>query len=320
MKKTALLTGVSGQIGSYLAEYLLRHNYKVFGMIRRHSDSAAQQTPRIQHIINDLTLEYADVTDATSVERVVRLTQPDEVYHLAGQSQVRISFIMPKFTTDVNVIGTINVLEAVRSASPYCKFFQASSSDMFGHTTDDDGIQRETTPMQPVSPHGCGKLFCYHLVKNYRSAYHMFAVNGILFNNTSIRQGANFVTTKIIKAAKAIKRGEQTELVLGNLDSARDWSHAKDIVRAMYLMMNHKEPDDFLVASGESHTVREMCQYIFERVGLKYEKFVRQDTKYTRPEDAQTLKGDATKARNVLGWKPKYDFYGMLDEMVKEIE
>ena len=319
MKKTALITGASGQIGSYLAEYLLDRNYKVFGMIRRHSDSA-QQTSRIQHIMDDITLEYADVTDAASVERVVHLVQPDEVYHLAGQSQVRISFVMPKFTTDVNVIGTINVLEAVRSCSPYCKFFQASSSDMFGNATDEDGFQRETTSMQPVSPHGCGKLFCYHLVRNYRSAHHMFAVNGILFNNTSVRQGANFITTKIVRAAKNIKQGKQTDLVLGNLDASRDLGHSKDYVRAIYLMMNHKEPSDFVVASGHTHTIQEICEYVFSELGLHYQDYVRQDQKYIRPEDTAILKGDYSKATKVLGWKPKYDFKKMLNEMIKETE
>ena len=319
MKKTAVITGISGQDGSYLAEHLLQHNYNVFGVLRRHSDSEGQ-TSRIRHLLKDITVDYSDVTDASSIEKLIRLAQPDEIYHLSAQSHVRISYLMPKFTTDVNVIGTINVLEAMRSAAPYCKFYFANSSDVFGNAVDNDGFQRETTSMQPISPHGCGKLFCYHLIKNYRSSYHMFAVNGILFNHESPRRGANFVTTKIVKAAKAIKTGKQTELLLGNLDSARDWGHAKDYVKAMFLMMNHKEANDYIIATGESHTVREVCEYVFDKFGLNYEKHVRQEAKYTRPDEVHQSKGDASKARAELGWRPDYNFHSMLDEMIKEIQ
>jgi len=318
MKKTALITGISGQDGSYLAEFLLTQNYRVFGLLRRHSNPDAQ-TFRIAHIKDEITWEYGDVTDAHSVEKMIRLAQPDEIYHLAAQSHVRISFHMPKFTTDVNVIGTTNVLEACRTAAPYCKFYQASSSEMFGNNADEDGYQRETTPMHPVSPYGCGKLFCYSLVRNYRRAYKMFAVNGILFNHESPRRGSNFVSAKIVRAAKAIKDGKQNSLLLGNIDTARDWGHAKDYVKAMYLMMNHKKPDDFVIASGNSHSVREVCKYVFSKFGLDYENFVQQGERYVRPEDVAHLKGDSSKARQILGWEPEYNFQATLDDMIENL-
>ena len=318
MQKKAFITGISGQDGSYLAEYLLGKGYRVHGIVRRHS-TPESQTTRIDHLINAVDLDYGDVLDAVAIERLLKAIQPDEVYHLAAQSHVRISFDLPRFTTDVNAIGTVNMLEACRQSAPFAKFYQACSSEMFGNCIDDDGYQRESTPMHPVSPYGCAKLFGYSLVRHYRKAYKMFATNGILFNHESPRRGSNFVSAKIIKGAKAIKEKQVTNLPLGSLDAARDWGHSKDYVRAMYLMVNHKTPDDFVIASGESHTVREMCDYVFKSLGLDYEHYVVTDEKYLRPEELAILKGDSSKARNTLGWAPEYTFNSILDEMIKAL-
>ena len=318
MKKKAFITGISGQDGSYLAEYLLEKGYRVHGIIRRHS-TPENQTTRIDHLRDSIHLDYGDVLDAVAIERLLRSIQPDEVYHLAAQSHVRISFELPRFTTDVNAVGTVNMLEACRHSAPFAKFYQACSSEMFGNCTDDDGYQRESTPMHPVSPYGCTKLFGYNFVRHYRKAYKMFASNGILFNHESPRRGSNFVSAKIIKGAKAIKNKKADHLSLGNLDAVRDWGHSKDYIRAMYLMMNHKVPDDFVIASGESHTVKEMCDYVFKSLGLDYENYVTKDKKHLRPEELELLKGDSSKARNTLGWTPEYTFNSMLDEMIKEL-
>ncbi len=318
MKKKAFITGISGQDGSYLAEYLLEKGYRVHGIIRRHS-TPENQTTRINHLRDSVHLDYGDVLDAVAIERLLKAIQPDEVYHLAAQSHVRISFELPRFTTDVNAIGTVNMLEACRQSAPFAKFYQACSSEMFGNCVDDDGYQRESTPMHPVSPYGCTKLFGYNFVRHYRKAYKMFATNGILFNHESPRRGSNFVSAKIIKGAKAIKRKQAANLSLGNLDAVRDWGHSQDYIRAMYLMMNHKVPDDFVIASGESHTVREMCDYVFKSLRLNYEHYVTTEERYLRPEELTSLKGDSSKARNTLGWAPEYTFNSMLDEMIKAL-
>jgi len=320
MKKKAFITGITGQDGSYLAEYLLSKNYTVHGMVRRHSDVEGQ-TSRIEHLLNDIKLDYGDVTDASTIERLLRASQPDEVYNLAAQSQVRISFDMPAFTYNVNILGMANMLEGCRQCVPFAKFYQACSSEMFGNRCSDDGMQDENTPMDPVSPYGISKLFGYNLVRHYRRAYGMFAVNGILFNHESPRRGSNFISMKIVKGAIAIKKGLASSLTIGNIDTARDWGHSKDYVRAMYLMMHHKVADDFVVASGTSHTVREMCQYVFSKLRLNYEHYIEFNERYNRPEEPGSLCGSPKKAKEVLAWRPEYDFESMLDEMLaSEVE
>jgi GDPmannose 4,6-dehydratase len=314
--KKALITGISGQDGSYLAEHLLKLGYEVHGMIRRQSVSE-NQTFRINSIEDSIRTDYGDMTDPHSVIRVISTVQPDELYNLAAMSHVKVSFDVPAFTIQTNAVGVLNVLEAVRQFSPHTKVYQASSSEMFGNSIDNDGAQRLTTPMNPVSPYGCAKLLGYNLIRHYRNAYKMHACNGILFNHESPRRGSNFITNKVIKGAVEIKHGLKNDLVLGNLDSSRDWGHSKDYVRAMHMILNHASADDFIIATGESRTVRELCQYVFNSLGMDYHDFVKQDKKYMRPEELQYLRGDSTKARETLGWSPTYTFETMLDEMIE---
>jgi GDPmannose 4,6-dehydratase len=242
---------------------------------------------------------------------------PDEVYNLAAQSHVRISFDQPIYTANVTGIGTLNLLEAVKLIKPDTKVYQASSSEMFGNSIDSDGYQRETTPMNPVSPYGCAKVFSYNICRNYRNSYGMKIWNGILFNHESPRRGTNFVTNKVVKEAVKIKLGLSNELKLGNLDATRDWGHAKDYVEAMWLMLQDDTPDDYVCATGISHSVKELCDYTFSKLGLDYRQYVKQDQKHFRPEELHDLKGDSSKLRNKLGWKPKYTFESMIDEMIK---
>jgi GDPmannose 4,6-dehydratase len=314
--KKALITGISGQDGSYLAEHLLKLGYEVHGMIRRQSVSE-NQTFRINSIEDSIRTDYGDMTDPHSVIRVISTVQPDELYNLAAMSHVKVSFDVPAFTIQTNAVGVLNVLEAVRQFSPHTKVYQASSSEMFGNSIDNDGAQRLTTPMNPVSPYGCAKLLGYNLIRHYRNAYKMHTCNGILFNHESPRRGSNFITNKVIKGAVEIKHGLKNDLVLGNLDSSRDWGHSKDYVRAMHMILNHASADDFIIATGESRTVRELCQYVFNSLGMDYHDFVKQDKKYIRPEELQYLRGDSTKARETLGWSPTYTFETMLDEMIE---
>jgi len=314
--KKALITGISGQDGSYLAEYLLSLGYQVHGIIRRNSVSEHQQS-RIDHIRDDINVYYGDVTDTASLHSIFKKVKPDEIYNLAAQSHVRISFDVPSFTAQTNALGVLNVLEAYRKIVPKARFYQASSSEMFGNNIDDDGFQRETTPMHPVSPYGCAKLYAYSIVRNYRKAYKLFAVNGILFNHESPRRASNFVTNKIVKAAVRIKKGLQDQLELGNMDSYRDWGHSKDYVRAMHAIVNHTEPDDFVVATGETHSIRELCDYVFSQLGLNYKDYVIQNKKYMRPDELKYLKGDSSRIRSVLNWKPEYTFETLLDDMIE---
>lgn len=315
MKKSALITGIGGQDGSYLAELLLEKGYDVYGTLKRNS-VAENQTARLNHIFDQLKLEYADMTDMPSLIRVLQLVKPDEIYNLAAQSHVQISFKEPIYTATTDAIGVVNLLEAVKLIIPSARIYQASSSEMFGNSTDSNGAQRETTPMSPVSPYGISKLFAYHLVKNYRRAYKLFATNGILFNHESPRRGTNFVTNKVVKAAVMIKKGKQKELILGNIDAYRDWGHAKDYVKAMWLINNHTEPDDFVIATGKSHSVRDLCKYVFTKLDLDYEQYVKQSEKYYRPEELERLRGDSTKAKKILGWEPEITFEQMLNEMI----
>ena len=315
--KKALITGINGQDGSYLAELLLDKGYEVWGILKRNS-VAENQTARINdEIYPKLKLEYADLTDLASLIRVIQKVQPDELYNLAAQSHVRISFDQPLYTANATAIGALNVLEAVRMVSPNTKVYQASSSEMFGNSIDKDGYQRETTSMNPVSPYGCAKVFAYNISKNYRHSYNMFVSNGILFNHESPRRGTNFVTNKICKEAVKIKLGLSNELKLGNLDATRDWGHAKDYVRAMWEILQLDKSDDFVCATGISHSVRELCDYVFSSLDLDYKEYVAQDEKFLRPEELHDLKGDASKLVKTTNWTHDYTFESMLDEMIK---
>lgn len=316
--KTALIIGANGQDASYLAEFLLEKDYKVHGTIRRNSVPESQTT-RIEHLHakNEVTLHYMDLIDPISVDSVVNKTQPDEIYHLGAQSHVQVSFDLPKYTLDVNGGGTLAVLEAVRRFSPHSKVYHAGTSEMFGNSCDPDGFQRETTPMVPVSPYGCAKLYAHTLCRNYRQAYNMFVCSGILFNHESPRRGINFVTNKTALEAVKIKLGLSKELVLGNLYSKRDWGHAKDYIEGMWLMLQQDTPKDFVLATGETRTVEEMVKYVFDQLGLDWKHHVKTDKKYERPEELNYLRGDATLARTVLGWSPKYTFELMMQEMTQ---
>ena len=316
MKKKAFITGINGQDGSYLSEYLLEKDYKVYGIVRRNS-IAEHQESRIDHLIgNGVETEYGDLLDVSSLERMIRTIQPDEIYNVAAQSHVRISMDIPQFTVQTNALGLLNILEAFKNNCPTARFYQASSSEMFGRTVDEDGYQRETTKMSPTSPYGCTKVFGFNMVQHYRNAYNLFAANGILFNHESPRRGSNFVTNKVVKAAVKIKKGLQEKLALGNMDACRDWGHSKDYVRAMHMIINHTEPDDFVCATGVTNSVRDMCDYVFSRLDLNYKDFVIQDKKFMRAEELKYLRGDSTKLRTTFGWKPEYTFETLMDEMI----
>jgi GDPmannose 4,6-dehydratase len=315
MTKKALITGINGQDGSYLSEYLLELGYEVHGVVRRHS-VAENQSSRLQHISDKIHTYYGDLLDYPSLVRIMSQVQPDEIYNLGAMSHVRVSFDMPSFTIQTNAMGVLNMLEIYRTICPTAKFYQASSSEMFGNSVDEDGIQRLTTPMTPVSPYGCAKVMGYNLVRHYRHAYGLHACNGILFNHESPRRGTNFVTNKVVKTAVQIKKGLTDKLELGNMDSSRDWGHSKDYVRAMHMIINHGTPEEFIVATGETHTVRHLCEIVFTKLGMNYEDYVVQNPKYMRPEELKYLKGDSSKSREVLGWEPEYTFESMLEEMI----
>ena len=316
MKRKAFITGINGQDGSYLAELLLEKDYEVYGIVRRNSVAEHQQS-RIDSIRYEIEVEYGDLLDVSSLERLIRTIQPDEIYNIAAQSHVRISMDIPQFTVQTNALGLLNVLEAYKNNCPTARFYQASSSEMFGRSVEDDGYQRETTKMEPTSPYGCTKVFGYNMVKHYRNAYKLFACNGILFNHESPRRGSNFVTNKVIKSAVRIKNGLQKELPLGNLDSYRDWGHSKDYVRAMHMIINHTEPDDFVCATGVTNSVGDMCDYVFNKLDLNYKDYVTQDDRFMRAEELKYLKGDSTKLRKTFGWKPTYTFETLMDEMIE---
>ncbi len=316
LKKVALITGINGQDGSYLSEFLLDKGYEVHGTLKRNS-VAENQTARLDNIFNQINLHYADLTDLSSLISVVQKTNPDEIYNLAAQSHVRISFDQPIYTANVTGLGTLNLLESVKLIKPTIKIYQASSSEMFGNSIDDDGFQRESTPLNPVSPYGCAKVFSYNIAKNYRNSYGMFISNGILFNHESPRRGTNFVTNKVCKEAVKIKLGLSNELKLGNLDATRDWGHAKDYVEAMWMILQEDKPDDFVCSTGVSHSVKELCIYVFDKLGLYWEQWVKQDEKFLRPEELKDLKGDSSKLKSITGWLPEYTFETMLDEMIE---
>jgi GDPmannose 4,6-dehydratase len=312
----AFITGISGQDGSYLSELLLSKGYEVFGMIRRHSVAENQQY-RLSDISDKINVFYGDMTDAGRVEELINEVRPDEVYNLAAQSHVRISFDIPHFTAQTNAIGVLNILEAVRKYAPKAKFYQASSSEMFGLSVDGDSYQRESTPMNPASPYGITKVFAYNMVRHYRRAYKLHACNGILFNHESPRRGANFVTKKVVIGACEIYLGRQDSLELGNMDSYRDWGHSKDYVRAMNMIIN-ADPSDWVVATGETHSIREMCEVVFSYLNMDYKDYVIQNPKYMRPEELPYLRGDSSRIRATLGWSPEYTFETLLKEMVDD--
>ncbi len=316
--KKALITGITGQDGSYLAELLLEKGYEVHGIIRR---SSSFNTGRLTGVFQDphergarLHLHYGDLTDGSSINRLMEKVVPDEVYHLAAQSHVRVSFDIPEYTGDVTGLGALRILDAIRETKVKAKFYQASSSEMFGDTT--IVPQSEKTPFHPCSPYACAKVYAYHLTINYREAYGIFACNGILFNHESPRRGETFVTRKIARAAARIKAGLDKHLYLGNLEAKRDWGYAPEYVDAMWRMLQQKKPDDYVVATGESRTVREFVEAAFGHVGLDWKKHVRIDPRYYRPTEVSYLLGDAAKARRQLKWTPKIKFADLVRLMV----
>ncbi|MEM6532634.1 MAG: GDP-mannose 4,6-dehydratase [Myxococcota bacterium] len=316
-EKTALITGITGQDGSYLAELLLDKGYHVVGVIRR---ASTFNTSRIDHIYQDpheeppLRLVYGDLNDASSLNQILRDVQPDEIYNLGAQSHVRVSFDIPEYTAEVTGLGTLRLLEAIRELGLDTRFYQASSSELYGKVV--EVPQKETTPFYPRSPYAAAKAFAFYSVVNYREAYGLHASNGILFNHESERRGETFVTRKITRAVAHIKHGLQKKLYLGNLDALRDWGYAPDYVEAMWRMLQQDDPDDYVVATGKMHSVREFCRLSFERVGLDYEQHVEVDPKYFRPTEVDQLLGDPTKARERLGWSPKVTFETMIEKMV----
>jgi len=316
-KKKALITGISGQDGSYLAEFLLSKGYDVYGTLKRNSVSE-NQTTRLEKIFPNLKdkLEYADITDIASLFRVISKIKPDEIYNLAAQSHVRVSFDQPIYTANATGLGVLNLSEVVREVCPNAKVYQASSSEMFGNNIDSDGFQRETTPMNPVSPYGCAKVFGYNIARNYRNSYGLFISNGILFNHESPKRGTNFVTNKVVKEAVRIHYGLSDKLVLGNLNASRDWGHAKDYVRAMWMILQQDKPDDFVCATGQSYTVEQLCDITFKKLGMNYKDYVITDKRYLRPEELQVLRGDYSKLKNATGWEPEYTFESMIDDMI----
>jgi GDPmannose 4,6-dehydratase len=315
MPKTAFITGIAGQDGSYLSEYLKDLGYRVTGIVRRNS-VAEHQKDRLSDSL-DIEFKYGDVLDPASLNNAIEYFQPDEIYNLAAQSHVRISSDIPVFTVSTNALGVLNMLESFRLFSKHAKFYQASSSEMFGSSVDSDGYQRETTPMNPVSPYGCAKVFGYHIGRHYREAYGLYVANGILFNHESPRRGSNFVTNKVVKTAVQIKLGQESKLRMGNLDSFRDWGHSADYVRAMHSIINAELPSDYVVATGTTHSVRELCEYVFAQLDLDYNDYVIQDAKFLRPQELKYLRGDATRIKTELGWSPTYTFETLLDEMIQ---
>ena len=318
MAKKALITGITGQDGSYLAELLLEKGYEVHGLIRR---SSAFNTDRIEHLYKDphdaqtrLFLHYGDLIDGAGLRKILTRTQPDEIYNLGAQSHVRVSFDQPVFTAQVDAVGTIRLLEAIRDTQLPVRFYQASSSEMFGKAR--EVPQNENTPFHPRSPYGCAKVYSYWQTVNYRESYGMFCCNGILFNHESPRRGETFVTRKITRAATRIKEGLQEKLYLGNLDAKRDWGFAGDFVETMWLMLQQDEPDDYVIATGENHSVQEFLELTFDLLGLNWKEHVETDPRYLRPAEVDLLLGDASKAKRILGWEPKVKFQDLVSMMV----
>ena len=318
MSKRALITGITGQDGSFLTELLLEKGYEVFGIIRR---SSSFNTARIDHLYRDpheqdtrLRLFFGDLNDSSSLNTIIRQTQPDEIYNLGAQSHVRVSFDVPEYTAEVTALGTVRLLEGIREIGIQPKFYQASSSELFGKVVETP--QNEQTPFYPRSPYGCAKAYAYHITVNYREAYGLFACNGILFNHESERRGETFVSRKITRAATRIKLGMQNKLYLGNLDARRDWGYAADYVEAMWLMMQAEKPDDYVIATGVTHSVREFLDAAFGYLDLDWNQYVEIDPRYYRPAEVDLLQGDPSKARRELGWEPRVSFQEMVKLMV----
>jgi GDPmannose 4,6-dehydratase len=311
VKKKAFITGITGQDGSYLAEILLEKDYEVYGMIRR---SSSFNTARIDHVFADVELVFGDLTDGSVLNQLMRTIRPDEVYNLGAQSHVRVSFDVPEYTADADAMGTLRLLDAIREEGVQCRFYQASSSEMFGQAR--EVPQTESTPFHPRSPYGVSKVFSYWITRNYREAYGMYAVNGILFNHESPRRGPTFVTRKITRAVGAILRGEQDKLALGNLDAKRDWGYARDYMEGAWRMLQVDEADDYVLATGETHSVREFLEQAFGHAGLAWENYVVIDSRYFRPAEVDHLIGDYSKAKAKLGWEPTVRFEELVRMMV----
>lgn len=313
----ALITGVTGQDGSYLAELLLEKGYEVHGIVRRTSTLERSRLAHLYHnpdIYNrNLFLHYSDLNDASTLRRILTKTMPDELYHLAGQSHVGLSFEMVESTCEMTAMGTVRLLEMIRDLPRAPRLFHASSSEIFG--SPDTAPQDETTPLRPVTPYGCAKAFATQIVGLYRQTLGLFACNGIFYNHESPRRGENFVTQKICRSAAAIKEGRQQELLLGNLASKRDWGHARDYVRAMWMILQHNDPGDYVVATGELHSVQEVVELAFSTVGLEWQRYVKPDARFMRPEDPVRLVGNPAKARRVLNWQPATSFKQLIQEM-----
>ncbi len=312
MKKRALITGVAGQDGSYLSELLLEKDYEVYGLIRQRTSQ--QELKNIKHIQDKINILEGDITDAGYVSRQLGIIKPHEVYNLAAQSHVGVSFEIPETTTQIDAVGVLNLLEGIRHSGFNSRFYQASTSELFGNAKTE--FQNEETPLVPVSPYGCAKLYAHHITRVYREAYNMFACSGILFNHESPRRGQQFVTQKIAHGVAKIALNKSNELRLGNLNAKRDWGHARDYVAGMYLMLNHNVPKDFVLATGETHTIQEFVDIAFKCVLLNAAQYVKHDVRFYRPIDVHTLKGDATLAFNELGWRPQTKFENLVKEMV----
>jgi GDPmannose 4,6-dehydratase len=310
-KRKAFITGITGQDGSYLAEILLEKDYEVYGMIRR---SSSFNTARIDHIFGDVELVFGDLSDGSVLNQLMRTIRPDEVYNLGAQSHVRVSFDVPEYTADTDAMGTLRLLDAIREEGVQARFYQASSSEMFGLAREIP--QTEETPFHPRSPYGVSKVFSYWITRNYREAYGMYAVNGILFNHESPRRGPTFVTRKITRAVGAILRGEQNDLKLGNLEAKRDWGYAKDYMDGAWRMLQLDEPDDFVLATGETHSVEEFLDEAFGHAGLEWRDYVKIDERYFRPAEVDVLIGDYSKAKATLGWEPSVRFEELVRMMV----
>jgi GDPmannose 4,6-dehydratase len=315
--RKALITGVTGQDGSYLSELLLSKGYEVHGLIRK---SSTFNTSRINHLYrdpheesNNFHLHYGDITDGTGLSNLISRIEPDEIYNLAAQSHVKVSFEMPDYTGQVDALGTVRILESIRSINSQIKFYQASTSEMFGGSPPP---QNEATPFYPKSPYAAAKLYSYWVTKNYREAYGIHATNGILFNHESPRRGETFVTRKITKGISEILKGTRSKIFLGNLESVRDWGYAKEYVESMWLMLQARESDDYVVATGKGATIRDFCEYSFKKVNLDWQKYIEIDSNYLRPTEVESLIGDASKIKNKLGWSPTFDWQMVADIMV----
>jgi GDPmannose 4,6-dehydratase len=311
VKRKAFITGITGQDGSYLAEILLERDYEVYGMVRR---ASTFNRSRIDHLFGEIELVYGDLGDGSSLNQLIRTIRPDEVYNLGAQSHVRVSFDVPEYTADVVAVGTLRLLDAIREGDLRCRFYQASSSEMFGKV--EVSPQNEETPFHPRSPYAVGKVFGHWITRNYREAYGMYAVNGILFNHESPRRAESFVTRKITVGVGAIIRGERSELALGNLDAKRDWGYARDYMEGAWQMLQQDEADDYVLATGETHSVQEFLEEAFTYAGLDWRKYVRTDPRYFRPAEVDVLMGDYSKAKATFGWEPKVRFRELVRMMV----